>query len=161
MKRHEFPTLSTLESYFKRMVQNAKEYNERGSQISDDAERIRKALSNYMTKHNPAYKTPGYTSFPTPIPDNASGGTSEVDAEEEEEEEVKTEAPKVKRKPGRPPKNPQAIARAQSQRSSATPAISETKYAGVSYSGLTLQQAQEKIVSDIINYKDPELVSSA
>src|SRR3981189_535327 len=53
LTRREFPTLTTLESYFKRMVSNAKDYNQKGSEIYDDAERIRKALSNYMTKHNP------------------------------------------------------------------------------------------------------------
>ena len=74
LKRSEFPTLTSLESYFKRMISNAKEYNERGSVIHDDAERLRKALSNYMTKTNPAYKTPGFVCQPTPLP----GGEEEA-----------------------------------------------------------------------------------
>lgn len=152
LMRREFPTLSTLESYFKRMIANAKEYNQKGSEIYDDAERIRKALSNYMTKNNPAYKTPGYVAVPTPVPAEllAENSDSEADAEGEMEEEAIEATPQIKRGPGRPPKNPQP------QRSSATPATSEN-YDDVSFDGLTFQQAQEKIVSDMIRYKeDPE-----
>ena len=88
LKRHEFPNLTTLESYFKRMIQNAKEYNEKGSQVYDDAERIRKALSNFMTKTNPAYKLiPGYVAFPTPLPDQADGAASDEDVDGEPDRE--------------------------------------------------------------------------
>jgi hypothetical protein len=154
LKRHEFPNLTTLESYFKRMIQNAKEYNEKGSQVYDDAERIRKALSNFMTKTNPAYKLiPGYVAFPTPLPGQADGAASDEDADGEPDPEI--EAASAIKKRGRPPKNPQA------QRSSATPALSERSYAGVSFEGLTFQQAQEKIVEDLIRQKEsPEFVDT-
>jgi hypothetical protein len=154
LMRHEFPTLTALESYFKRMIQNAKEYNEKGSEIYEDAERLRKSLSNFMVKNNPGYKTNGFKVEAIAIPGEEDGAGSDVDAEGEPDPEV--EVLPVKRKPGRPPKNPQAHA----QRMSMTPAVSESQYDGVSFSGLTFQQAQEKIVADMIRHKeDSELVN--
>ncbi|KAH8813171.1 Bromodomain-containing protein-like protein [Xylogone sp. PMI_703] len=152
LMRREFPTLSAVESYFKRMIANAKEYNQKGSEIYDDAERIRKALSNYMTKNNPAYKTPGYVALPAPIPPELlEKSDSEADAEGEPEEDEVEATPQARRGPGRPPKTQQA------QRSSTTPATSEQQYDGVGFDGLTFQQAQEKIVADMIRYKeDPD-----
>jgi hypothetical protein len=152
LNRGEFPNLTSLESYFKRMISNAKEYNERGSVIHDDAERLRKALSNYMTKINPAYRTPGFVCQPTPLPgeeeveDDAADEDEDVEGEPDSEVEV---APLPKRR-GRPPKNPHA----QAARQSSTPALSESQYVGVGYSGLNFQQAQEKILTDMINYKE-------
>ncbi|KAH8883838.1 hypothetical protein GQ53DRAFT_731750 [Thozetella sp. PMI_491] len=69
LNKGDFTTLAELESYVKRMVTNAKEYHNKNSQEYEDAERIRKAASNYMTKHNPAYKNvQSYTAQATPIP---------------------------------------------------------------------------------------------
>ncbi|RFU28365.1 hypothetical protein B7463_g7962, partial [Scytalidium lignicola] len=152
LMRREFPNLSAVESYFKRMISNAKEYNQKGSEIYDDAERIRKALSNYMTKNNPAYKTPGYVALPAPIPPELlqDKSDSEADAEGEIEEEEAEATPQTKRGPGRPPKNLQT----QVQRSSTTPATSDQHYDDVGFERLTFQQAQEKIVSDMIRYKE-------
>lgn len=64
----QYPNMEQLEADLKRMVQNAKDYNSNKSSIFEDAERIRKALSNYMPKHNPAYLRPDYRAYPTPIP---------------------------------------------------------------------------------------------
>lgn len=72
LNNHEFSNLTELESYFKRMVTNVKEYYHRSTQIFEDAERVRKALSNYMTKTNPAYASGNYTATPTPLPADAS-----------------------------------------------------------------------------------------
>ena len=66
----EYPTMTALEGDLKRMVQNAKDYNDSRSEVFADAERIRKALSNFMPKHNPAYADPDYRAVPTPIPQN-------------------------------------------------------------------------------------------
>ena len=63
-----YATISALEGDLKRMVQNAKDYNDSRSEVFADAERIRKALSNFMPKHNPAYQDPEYRAVPTPIP---------------------------------------------------------------------------------------------
>jgi hypothetical protein len=81
--------MTALESDLKRMVQNAKEFNVTGSKVYEDAERIRKALSNFMPKHNPAYKDQDYRAQPTPVPDNndKESNHEELDNEEEEEEE--------------------------------------------------------------------------
>ncbi|ROT39988.1 hypothetical protein SODALDRAFT_143034 [Sodiomyces alkalinus F11] len=67
----EFANLTELESYFKRMVCNAKDFYPRNSSTFEDAERVRKALSNYMTKKNPAYQKGNYVAFPTPLPPEA------------------------------------------------------------------------------------------
>jgi len=148
--RKEFPNLSALESYFKRMVSNAKEYNQRGSEIYDDAERLRKALSNFMTKTNPAYKNiPGYTAVPTPIPDDGEDLASEEDAEGEPDSEAEVMPSKRK---GRLARSSQA--RASTSRHSSTPVVQDSQYTAVGFAGLTFQQAQEKIVSDMIRHKD-------
>lgn len=69
LRRNEYATLSQVEGDLKRMVANAKQFNEDTSIVYADAERIRKMVSNFMTKNNPAYKAPGgYVAFPTPIP---------------------------------------------------------------------------------------------
>lgn len=154
LKRREFPTLTTLESYFKRMIANAKEYNERGSEIFEDSERLRKALSNFMTRWNPAYKLiEGYTAFPTPfpatpepIPQIEGDGDSDEDAPGEIEYEAPTTTTKKGR--GRPPKNPQP------QRTSVTPALVEIQYAGDGFQGLSFQEAQERFVDDCIAQKE-------
>jgi hypothetical protein len=157
--RLEVPNLSTLESLFKRMIANAREFNEKGSRIYEDAERLRKALSNFMTKNNPAYKTANYVAIPTPLPGDegaeAEDAEEEVESEAEVEVEVEAETPAKRR--GRPPKNTQA----QDSRKSTTPALLEgPRYAGVRFSGLNFQQAQEKIVEDMMEYKeDPEFVN--
>lgn len=69
----EYENMEKLESDLKRMVQNAKDYNHVKSPIFEDAERIRKALSNFMPKHNPAYLRPDYRAYPTPIPQDLEG----------------------------------------------------------------------------------------
>lgn len=75
--RHELATLTDLESWMKRMVMNAKEYYPKNTQIFEDAERVRKATSNWMVKYNPAYKiSANYVATGIPIPPNY-----DVDAE--------------------------------------------------------------------------------
>lgn len=143
MTRREFGTMSLLESYFKRMIWNARTYNEKGSEIVDDAERLRKALSNFMGKHNPAYRTPGYSTVMTPLPDE---GGPPIDALEEVDSEIpaaKTEAKK--------PQRTKVTLKTNGQRSSVTPARSESQPSG--FAGLNFQQAQEKLVSDMIRHK--------
>ncbi|KAI2638543.1 Bromodomain-containing protein [Xylaria nigripes] len=68
LKEQQYPTLSSLESDFKRLVSNAKETHDRSHPIFCDAERLRKAVSNLMVKHNPAYKSGTYQAVPTPLP---------------------------------------------------------------------------------------------
>lgn len=172
LNNREFPTLTSLESYWKRLVQNAKDYNERESLIHKDAERIRKIVTAFMQKKNPAYKDPKYQSYPTPIPDDSGSiEVGDIDAEGESDHEVTaTEmeasmtptsevatATSVKRKPGRPPKNPAAFELERQRRATSTPGGPDGAFkVGGSFSGLDFQQAQEKIVEEMINYKEDE-----
>ena len=60
------------------MINNAKDFNNPGSVIFEDAERIRKLVFNFMKVHNPAYKEiPNYTAFPTPIPEPNAAASSQ------------------------------------------------------------------------------------
>lgn len=151
LQRNEFPNLTSLEAYFKRMISNAKEFNERGSLIYDDAERLRKALSNYMTKTNPAYKTPGFVCLPTPLPgdDEEEDAAAEDDQDAEGEPDPEVEVAQLPKRRGRPPKNT-----AHPLRQSSTPTVSESQLNGVTYAGLSFQEAQEKILQDMISYKE-------
>jgi len=63
-----YETMENLESDLKRLIQNAKDYNSSKSEVFEDAERLRKAMSNFMPKHNPAYLNQEYRAYPTPIP---------------------------------------------------------------------------------------------
>ena len=194
--RREFKNMAELESWLRRMVKNAKDYYSRHSEVFEDAERIRKAVSNYMTKTNPAYKKiASYSCQPAPIPEtplpledeSAARDQGEEDAEgegdavaepepepeaklsktgkkeeeeddddddddeEEEEEEEEddgddgdsdAEALPKRRGVGRP-----------SIRGKTKP---DHEYEGVPYKGLTFQQAQEKIVEEMIRKPDDE-----
>lgn len=69
LKSGRYATMTELEGDLKRMVQNAKDFNSSKSLIFEDAERLRKALSNFMPKHNPAYADEKFRAVPTPVPD--------------------------------------------------------------------------------------------
>lgn len=174
LHNREFPTLTTLESYWKRLVQNAKEYNERESLIHKDAERIRKIVATWMLKHNPAYNDPKYVAYPTPIPvdiprselaDAAAGDDTHAEGESDQELAATdatasatpmSETPGPRRKPGRPFKNPPAPElETQRQASSISGADHSIKLGG-SFDGLTFQEAQEKILEEMVNYKEDE-----
>ncbi|KAL1867575.1 hypothetical protein Plec18167_008575 [Paecilomyces lecythidis] len=136
LKRHEYPTLTALESDLKRMISNAKTYNQKSSQVFADAERVRKILSNHMPKINPAYKDPKYVAFPTPLPDEEPGdeGAAEpnVSPKESSEEQQKSRL-----------------------RSTST-AIGKSNKEETTFEGDSLQTAQDKIISELINLKDAE-----
>ncbi|MCJ1405326.1 hypothetical protein MMC11_008553 [Xylographa trunciseda] len=159
----QYPTLTTLESDLKRLVSNAKSYNERNSEVFSDAEKIRKMVSNHMTKVNPAYKDPTYQSFPTPIPGDIReiGPTKvedpEVDADGETDHDEPTGKPKRLVTLHGPSAEKEQIRRT----ASSTPAISGAADAGESFKDNTFQQVQEKIVTELIDLKneDDELIS--
>lgn len=201
-----FKSLAELESYFKRMIANAKEYYTRGSQIFDDAERVRKALSNYMTKTNPAYSNRSYQAVPTPLPpENADEeeeeeeeeGDAEGEEEEEEDEEGDEDAdgeeaenaedaedaegededadgedepeedkqPKSRRKAIILKRRGSSRTRRGSNNDnprtrSPPPSRPDHEYENVPYKGLTFQQAQEKIVEELVRHQEPEYVDS-
>lgn len=106
--RHELKDMSELESWLKRMVNNAKEYYPRHTQTYEDAERVRKATSNYMVKTNPAYKSQTYAATPAPIPSDFDID-AELAAEELPSEMAATEMP------ARPPQQQQSPDQLQEQ----------------------------------------------
>ncbi|KAF4980154.1 hypothetical protein FZEAL_3773 [Fusarium zealandicum] len=199
----DFENLAELESYFKRMITNAKEFYSRSTTAFDDAERIRKALSNYMTKKNPAYQNRHYQAVPTPLPEEDSNdpededvegekdteeaiedaqdendqeedeGDEEDDKEEEKEEDEEEdedededdeeEEPSSKKRtitlkrrgPGRPPRRASTRGK-ETPKPAATPAKPDHEYEDVPYKGLSFQEAQEKIVEELLRHQEPE-----
>ncbi|KAK8074869.1 hypothetical protein PG997_009532 [Apiospora hydei] len=190
LNKHEYPTLSSLEGDFKRLVSNAKETNSRQSEVFSDSERVRKAVSNLMVKYNPAYKSGNYQAVATPLP--PSPGPD--DAEDEDEDEDEDDAPGEDEVDDTPTKaNGEAVANTGNDedaegeeeeegeededdneeedeededgddepeptpitsRSASTQAKGVDSYDDVSFEGLTFQQAQEKIVGDVLRKKD-------
>src|SRR2546429_9965293 len=66
----------------KRLISNAKSYNSKSSEIFSDAEKVRKMLSDFMRKNNPAYlANPNHITQPTATPDEVAKVEREVDAD--------------------------------------------------------------------------------
>lgn len=173
LNRNGYPTLTTLESDLKRLVQNAKDYNEPKSEIFEDAERIRKAVYNFMKQYNPAYSDPSYTSFPTPISTtkltltNGAARTKEV-TKTQESEPVKPEPSSrdASAKPTRLSMGPKAsepkVSEPPSERkSSLAPSATTGGEMGeededMDFTGKTFQEAQQMIIAEAIRYTDDE-----
>lgn len=151
LKARGYPNLAAVESDVKRMVNNAKQFNDKNSAIYADAERVRKTASNFMTKHNPAYKNPSYSAIPTPIPGEDANGVPGSATRQLSER----------------PKRSAAIPQLESQTPQATP--SRTRKSGrhptprkeptpgkeTDFTGKTFQEAQEALVQEFIHYVDP------
>ncbi|KAF2729125.1 Bromodomain-containing protein [Polyplosphaeria fusca] len=159
LNRGGYPSLAVLESDCKRLVNNAKMYNDKKSIIYEDAERLRKTASNWMVKHNPAYRRDGYMAIATPIPG---------------EEAVP---------PGRPIPRPAATPKssaatpdtAERPRRAAAPAATNTPVPSKlrqstgpeqddnqdndspAFDGKSFQQAQDQIIRELIEYEDGDL----
>lgn len=164
------------------MISNAKEFYPKNSTIFDDAERVRKALSNFMTKRNPAYQTRGYQAAPAPLPDDdgaeedeeeeedADGEPEEEEeedeAEEEEEEEEEERRGGSKRRSiilkrrgsERHARNSISVQPQASPRVSNPNAKQDHAYENVPYRSLGFQEAQEKVVEELLRYHTPEYV---
>lgn len=151
------------------MVTNAKQYNERTSEIHDYAEKIRKMVGNHFKNMNPAYKTGNYNAQPTPLPDESqarparqsSGRTSvqkaKLDEEEDEEEEKEEEREeREERKRPRLTLNGPRSGRESSRQASSTPAVQGAADAGESFAGNSFQQAQEKLITELIDLESDE-----
>lgn len=147
-----YKTVTEVESDFKRMVQNAKDYNNNHSEIYEDAERIRKLVYNYMKQHNPAYnEDSNYTSFPTPIPKaverRANGGTDGHGANGRS-----TETPSRQRKP-----TAAASSEPPDRRASIMQNGTDGEHeSGVNFTGLGFQDAQQTIIDALLKYTDDE-----
>jgi len=167
LSRQEYPNLSGLEGDLKRMISNAKSFNAKASPIFSDAEKIRKAVSAFMNERNPAYKTPGYQAVPTPVPEGwqkkvpAKVPIKENSPEPTEEKGAIQEEPshgkRAGRKPGRAPASVSASV-GDDRRASSTPAVQDAEGAGQGFEGNTFQQAQDKIITELMNLTDDEYV---
>tara|TARA_R110002003_G_scaffold126_45_gene11806 strand:- start:8179 stop:8595 length:417 start_codon:yes stop_codon:yes gene_type:complete len=138
-------------------VNNAKAYNDKRSIIYEDAERLRKTASNWMTKHNPAYRDGTYVAVATPIPgeDNSLPGKPIPRI---------ASTPRTVHSPATPDtfaERPRRAAAAQPN----TPAPSKLRQSASAarevednpdFDGKTFQQAQEQIVKELIDYVEPE-----
>ncbi|KAF2442048.1 Bromodomain-containing protein [Karstenula rhodostoma CBS 690.94] len=155
-----YTSLAQVESDCKRLVNNAKSYNDRKSAIYEDAERLRKTASNWMVKHNPAYRKEGYQAVATPVPG---------------EEPVPYGKPIPRVHPATPkatPSTPDSASTDRPRRAAAvaatqavTPAPSKLRQSAsaapeegdsTDFKGKSFQQAQEQIVNGLIGYTEPE-----
>lgn len=176
----EFQNLAEVEGYVKRMISNAKEFYPKSSQTFDDAERVRKALSNFMTKRNPAYQIRGYQAAPAPLPpggpededaeaeavdDDAEGEAAEDEEDEDEDEEDDEDAGRgskrrsiiLKRRGSeRQPRVSISSQPAPSPRVSDPNAKPDHMFEKLPYKALGFQEAQEKIVEELLRFQTPE-----
>ncbi|KAL8774804.1 MAG: hypothetical protein Q9209_000743 [Squamulea sp. 1 TL-2023] len=151
--------MTTVESDLRRMILNAKSFNEKSSQIFSDAEKIRKAISNFMVENNPAYQSKDYKPFPTPVPENWQPPTLKEEKADETEVETKTEADHSTR--GVSTRRASSAATGLSNTgASSTPAANVTDELGEPFTGNTFQAAQEKIVAEMLELTndDGELI---
>jgi hypothetical protein len=152
-----YNSVTEIESDFKRMVQNAKDYNSTGSEIYEDAERIRKLVYNYMKSHNPAYtENPNYASFPTPIPkpgEKKTNGATESHGTNGRTSATPARNAKTKASsPLDPPERKPSVA--------VDAANGDAEHeSGVNFTGLSFQDAQFAILDALLKTTDEEYVS--
>ena len=156
--------MTALEGDFRRMISNAKSFNEKRSAVFSDSEKIRKILSRYMEEHNPAYRKPNYQAFTTPVPSDwkekleAQKAAEEQDAEGEDDPEV-TEDVNAPVKRTRLVTHVGSSSAANDRRASSTPVVQDAEGAFQSFEGNTFQEAQEKIMTELMNYRNDESVN--
>ena len=151
--------MTRLEGDLRRMISNAKAFNEKRSQAFSDSEKIRKQLQVFMQENNPAYKDPDYVPFTTPVPEGWQARLQKLEDTHDQDAEGETDPEEV----AKPAKKPTRLvtrvgpsAAANDRRASSTPAAQDVEGAYESFEGNTFQQAQEKIVSEIISHTDAE-----
>ncbi|KKZ65328.1 hypothetical protein EMCG_08844 [[Emmonsia] crescens] len=141
LKKHQYPCLTPVESDLRRMVSNAKYYNDKGSMIFSNAERIRKLVANKMPEINPAYNDPNYAPFATPIPEDDEDGQEENRSPEPEDEE-------------------DAGGEEENQFATQTPALDQVVESNdnenFNFEGESFESAQEKIIAGMIRLKDSD-----
>ena len=155
--------MTSVEGDFRRMISNAKSYNEKRSQVFSDSEKIRKILSRYMEEHNPAYKLPNYQPYTTPVPPDWKEKLEEQKAAEDQDAEGEDDPEAIEdAKP--PTKRPRLITHvgsapaADNRRASSTPALQDAEGAFQSFEGNSFQEAQEKIMTELISFEEDESV---
>lgn len=141
------------------MVSNAKSFNEKSSELFSDAEKIRKLVVSFMTKHNPAYETGGYTPYSTPVPVGwqnrlqieSEAHDIDADGETDPDEAINTtHIANVVNATNVTTTTKQSDYR----EASLTPVIQDAEGAGESFEGNNFQQAQDKLLTEMINLKN-------
>lgn len=153
--------MTALEGDLRRMISNAKAFNEKRSQAFSDSEKIRKQLQVFMQENNPAYKDPNYIPYTTPVPEGWRVKIEEPEDTHEQDAEGETDPEEVAKPTAKRTRLVTRVgssAAANDRRASSTPAVQDVEGAYESFEGNTFQQAQEKIVTEIINHKDAEYV---
>ena len=142
------------------MISNAKQFNQKTSQIYSDAEKVRKLVSNFMVERNPAYRDQTYQAVATPIPaDWEPNSKKESTRVQKVKEEAKSEPVLNDGNHGRRSSRNAAHTPSEqdSVRTSSTPAVQDVEDDGSeSFEGNTFQQAQAKIVREMMNLTDEE-----
>ena len=163
IRKGNYTDLSGIESDMRRLISNAKTFNTKTSSLFSDAEKIRKMLSNYMIKNNPAYKTGQYVPMATPVPENWDAlSTKQEDPRDEDVGEEDAEGETDNEEPVSVQRETQSAARSSipstsdNRPASATPAIQDAGDDEEGFEGKSFQQAQEKIVMELINLKNEE-----
>ncbi|KAI9680075.1 MAG: hypothetical protein M1817_005091 [Caeruleum heppii] len=162
-----YKSMSALEFDLKQMVTNAKSYNHKDSAVFSDAERIRKVVSNYMSKFNPSDRS----SAPTiPVSPSPARKISRGDTMATQDKEVEgTPAPEKTTRAGTrgasasasreksisvekaaPP--PSTRKRSASKQSVTEHGSNTTQPAG----SRTFQEEQELIMQELINLQDED-----
>jgi len=157
----EYASLSELESDCKRLINNAKQFNDKKSIIYEDAERLRKTASNWMTKNNPAYRTiKGYQAVPTPVPNDDGSTPSRPTARAAASvarAAVSASTPDTKERPRRAAAPPAMSNTPIPSRLRQSVSVAPRANDGAnSFEGKTFQRAQEEIIQGLIDYVDPE-----
>lgn len=140
------------------MVSNAKSFNEKSSDLFSDAEKIRKLVVSFMTKHNPAYETGGYTPYSTPVPVGwqnrlqIESEAHDIDADGETDPDEAVNTTNTARVINAT--NPTITKPAGYREASLTPIIQDAEGAGESFEGNKFQQAQDKLLTEMINLKN-------
>jgi hypothetical protein len=136
------------------MVSNAKYYNEKGSMLFSNAERIRKIVAASMPKLNPAYKDPNYVPFSTPVPEDAEECAESINdrlsSQPESDERKQLEESSVRQTPKSMP-TPGA-----SNITVSEPDIDPVESANGSFEGDSFESVQERIISEMIRLKNEE-----
>ena len=152
-----------LEGDLRRMISNAKAFNEKRSQAFSDSEKIRKQLQVFMQEKNPAYKDPNFVPYTTPVPEGWRVKQEVLEPEDTHEQDAEgdtdpDEVAKPTEKRTRLVTRVGSSAAANDRRASSTPAVQDVEGAYESFEGNTFQQAQAKIVGEMMNHKDAEYV---
>jgi hypothetical protein len=176
----KYPNMTAFEGDVKRMIQNAKDFNDRGSKISEDAERIRKLASSYFQKNNPAYKDLTFVSHPTPIPGEEADGMEgivstpsgasrrssrmtrrqsgnaprEVEAPQEDDDVVEAEEEAVEDDPEEDIKNVEEQEEEAEEEEEEVAEEEVDEGGAAQYRGLSFQAAQDKIITDMIKHTE-------